>query len=427
MQDSLSPLAFASQLLLHVKAGNGSICTCGYGRCFNAASSALWLGLQASDAAFPTLNVSEALDPMLDRFVHETSTCPGGARLRSSLDDPLSTFWEHDLGILGLGPAAFGIRNRSIDDRYAFIGMAEMLTDSYPTSPLTRSYASTAKLLVDGTLAKNISGKWHTKWCHRNGTAAPDCGIVWAEDAVIASTLLSSYAAAFGADDGGVGRAAATRATGALLGATKRLRLPGSALFAHGFDAANDAHSCCALSSVNGALALSHLRLLGVLNCSFPGDPTIPSLRSTLLHHLLALVEQQQSGGGWPHVLHTGVQPARAAACAEATGTALIVAALASAVLSSALLALPSSAAAEMTKAARHGFGALTSMLAVGGGLTNVTPAQGNGTLLLGTLRNSAAEYDAEGLGGIQADVALGAALLASAAVSTMGAGSSIL
>ena len=134
------------------------------------------------------------------------------------------------------------------------------------------------------------------------------------------------------------------------------------------------------------------------------------------------MVLLQLPSGGWPHLLASSGSGAANHALGrrpvEATGTALLVAALASAASHSALLGLSSAAAARFAAAAERGFTALSLMLTTEGGLGNVAPA--HGTLLLGTLKDSAAGYDAERLGEARADVALGGALLAATAISLM-------
>ena len=415
--------------LLAQRNASGSVCECGYGGCFDASSAAVWLGIQASQHAFPPLRSMPAmrlLDAAMQGFAHENSSCPGGSRLAATLDSPLSTFWEHDVGVLCLSSAAFMLRNGSNTDRYAFISVAEMLQDSYPTSPYTSTYAQNAVLLTDGTLAKNQSGLWVTDGCTANGTASIDCGVVWAEDSIVASLVLGLYARTFGDDDGGVGRAAADHASSLLLSACKRLAMPDSGLYAHGYNGATDTRSCCAPADSNGLLALAHVALIDTLRRGFKGHRALPPLTAALSRQAASLVGAQRSDGLWSQLLTPAVVAAGAdraeivrrsvavgADRAETTGSAFVCAALAA---GAALGILDGHAAA----AARTAFSALARL--VGGAPTSlkgVMPIH-DGYLLTGTLRSSPSEYLATPLGSEAIDVAVGALLLAAAAVSRL-------
>ena len=202
-----SPAAVVHALINGVdkRTAKGSVCRCGLGRCFDATSSIVWVGGLTAAHAIPSVApaVHRVLDPILHEFAYSNASdgCPGSQRITATLDRPLATFWEHDLGVLALGSTAFAMHNDSITYRYAFASVGELLLDSYPTSPLTATYAQTAKLMTDGALGKNVSGLWATQGCSTNGTSLVDCGVVWAEDAVLASSLLAQSVAAYGADE----------------------------------------------------------------------------------------------------------------------------------------------------------------------------------------------------------------------------------
>ena len=386
--------------------------------------------------------VEEVLGPVLDALAHERlpKDCPGVARFDATVDNPTSLFWEHDIGVLGLSTVALGLHNRSISDRWAWLGVAEIMLDSYPNSPLTSTFASHAVVLPDGTLAKNTSGGWNnTAGCRADGRASASCEVVWAEDAVLGSAVLSMMALGCGRDSGGIGRDAAAKTATVLAGATSRLQLS-SGVFTHAANAnANDGgggsssssssssssvqQSCCAPASANGALLLAHVAALVAINASFPAHPALGPLRVTLRAAAAAVAaEQREADGMWPTLLSTTTTAAMQKQAAgttttDVTGSAFIVAALAAGVASGWFDAQEQE---QYQEQARKGFAALAAAVDAEGSFGGVLPPD-SGFLLLGDLKASPAEYVARPVGRGGADTAIGALLLAAAAVAQLG------
>lgn len=397
-------------------------CGCGYGRCFDAASGSIWIGAEFAARAIPAVApfVASVLDPVLDLYAHEREPagCSGTTCLNFALDNPESLYWQHDLGVLALGTIALGLRNHSVSDRWAWISVGEMFQDSYPSSAYTHTYAQNAILLGDGTLAKNTSGAWLTKGC-TSKPASPTCQIVWAEDAVLGSAVASLFAFKFGRDTGLIGRDAANKAAAILLNADAHLQLPSGA-FSHGANAnfGNKSHSCCSPAIANGAVALAHVAAITAIRSSFPSHPSLPKLQASLVLFAAAAAAAQRTDGTWPALL-----PAAAAegpekeveVGSEVAGSAYIVAALAA---GSATGLLDGSKYAALAK---RGFATLASAVGTDGHFGGVVPSESN-VLLLGTLRSTAADYmnTARPLGSKEADTAIGALLLAAAAVASL-------
>ena len=189
-------------------------------------------------------------------------------------------------------------------------------------------------------------------------------------------------------------------------------------LYAHAYNVAADERSCCALSDVNGALALALATLGGMIEYAIsPDHRAIAQLKAAFVGIAdAALHTQHPNDGLWPWVLgtDTDVSSLEGGRGSESSGSALLVAALASGVKLGWL-------GERHAHAARRGFDALTTRVEMSTGIVSAAVPADASYLLLGTPRNSAAEYwAARPLGESASDVAVGAMLLAAAAVAEM-------